>query len=121
MFVHEPASKLMSKLHEHSVLTFHKILTSRRVLERESQTKADKTGQIHLRFSFFLCLNAMAYGHSSGLPPWKAPVMIAETRKLFFFFTVVNGVVLIKSTILLLANALHDTWVQVRNTIRLHA
>ena len=24
--------------------------------------------------------------HSSGLPPWEAPVMIAEKRKLFFFF-----------------------------------
>ncbi len=22
----------------------------------------------------------MAYGHSSGLPPWEAPVMIAEKR-----------------------------------------
>ncbi len=27
----------------------------------------------------------MAYGHSSGLPPLEAPVMIAEKRKLFFF------------------------------------
>jgi len=26
---------------------------------------------------------------SSGLPPWEAPVMIAEKRKLFFFFHVV--------------------------------
>ncbi len=32
---HGPANKVMSKLHEHSVLIFHKILTSRRVLERE--------------------------------------------------------------------------------------
>ena len=32
----------MSKLHEHSVLTFHKILISRRVLERE---KTDKRKQ----------------------------------------------------------------------------
>ena len=39
---HGPASKVMSKLHEHSVLTFHKILTSRRVLERE---KTDKSRQ----------------------------------------------------------------------------
>jgi len=39
---HGPASKVMSKLHEHSVLTFHKILTSRRVLERE---KSDKSRQ----------------------------------------------------------------------------
>ncbi len=39
---HGPASKVMSKLHAHSVLTFHKILTSRRVLERE---KTDKTRQ----------------------------------------------------------------------------
>ncbi len=39
---HGPAGKVMSKLHEHSVLTFHKILTSRRVLERE---KTDKTRQ----------------------------------------------------------------------------
>ena len=34
---HGPANKVMSKLHEHSVLTFHKIITSRRVLERENQ------------------------------------------------------------------------------------
>ena len=39
---HGPARKFMSKLHAHSVLTFHKILTSRRVLERE---KADKSRQ----------------------------------------------------------------------------
>ena len=39
---HGPANKVMSKLHEHSVLTFHKILTSRRVLERE---KTDKNRQ----------------------------------------------------------------------------
>ncbi len=39
---HGPASKVTSKLHEHSVLTFHKILTYRRVLERE---KTDKTRQ----------------------------------------------------------------------------
>ena len=37
-----PASKVLFKLHEHSVLTFHKILTSGRVLERE---KTDKTRQ----------------------------------------------------------------------------
>jgi len=34
-----------------------------------------------------LCLWAMAYGHSSGLPPWEAPVIIAEKRKLFFSFS----------------------------------
>ena len=28
----------------------------------------------------------MAYGHSSGLPPWDAPGMIAEKHKLFFSF-----------------------------------
>ncbi len=28
----------------------------------------------------------MAYGHSSGLPPWEAPVMIAVKHKLFFSF-----------------------------------
>ena len=39
---HGHASKVISKLHAHSVLTFHKILTSRRVLERE---KTDKTRQ----------------------------------------------------------------------------
>ncbi len=39
---HRPASKVMSKLHEHSVSTFHKILTSRRVLERG---KTDKPRQ----------------------------------------------------------------------------
>ncbi len=27
----------------------------------------------------------MAYGHSSKLPPWEAPVMITEKRKLLFF------------------------------------
>ena len=36
---HGLASKVMSKLHEHSVLTFHKILTSRRVLAREKTHK----------------------------------------------------------------------------------
>ena len=36
---HRLGSKVMSKLHEHSVLTFHKILTSRRVLEREKTNK----------------------------------------------------------------------------------
>ncbi len=36
---HGPANKVMSKLHEHSVLTFHKILTSRRVLEKEKTNK----------------------------------------------------------------------------------
>ncbi len=39
---HGPANKGMSKLHKHSVLIFHKILTSRRVLERE---KTDKCRQ----------------------------------------------------------------------------
>jgi len=39
---HGPASKVMSKLREHSVLTLHKILTSRKDLERE---KTDKTRQ----------------------------------------------------------------------------
>ena len=39
---HGPASKVMSKLHEHAVLTFHKILISRGVLERE---KSDKSRQ----------------------------------------------------------------------------
>ena len=36
---HRLGSKVMSKLHEHSVLTFQKILTSRRVLEREKTHK----------------------------------------------------------------------------------
>jgi len=31
-------------------------------------------------------LPLMAYGHSSGLPPWEALVMIAEKRKLVFSF-----------------------------------
>ena len=39
---HGAADNVMSKLHEHSVLTFHKILTTRRVLERE---KSDKSRQ----------------------------------------------------------------------------
>ncbi len=29
----------------------------------------------------------MTNGHSSGLPPEEAPVMIADKRKLFFFFS----------------------------------
>jgi len=29
----------------------------------------------------------MTYGHGSGLPPYEAPVIIAEKRKLFFFFS----------------------------------
>jgi len=36
---HGPANKVMSKLHEHYVLTFHKILISRTVLEREKTDK----------------------------------------------------------------------------------
>ena len=39
---HGPASKVMSILHEHSVSTFHKTLTSRTVLQRE---KTDKNKQ----------------------------------------------------------------------------
>ena len=39
---HGPESKVMSTLHKHSVLTFHKNLTSRRVLKRE---KTDKRRQ----------------------------------------------------------------------------
>ena len=39
---HGPANKVLSKLHEHYVLTFHTILTSSRVLERE---KTDKRRQ----------------------------------------------------------------------------
>ena len=37
---HGAASKVLSKLHEHSVLTYHKTLTSRRVLERERSDKS---------------------------------------------------------------------------------
>ncbi len=54
---------------------------------------AMKTGcaKIHLRFFvFFLSLWAMASGHSSGLPPQEAPVMIAEKRKVLFSFQVVQ-------------------------------
>ena len=39
---HGPASKVMSKLHECSVLIFHKVLTSRRVLQRQ---KTDQNRQ----------------------------------------------------------------------------
>ena len=39
---HGPASKVMSKLHKHCALTFHNLLTCRRVLERE---KTDKNRQ----------------------------------------------------------------------------
>ena len=61
----------MSKLHEHAVLTFHKILRSRRVLEKE---KTDKSTQYRPdppspSVGSFLSLWAMAYGHSYGLPP----------------------------------------------------
>ena len=40
---HGPASKVMSKLHEHCVLAFHKILTSRRVLERKREDRQNQT------------------------------------------------------------------------------
>jgi len=40
---HGPASKVMSKLHEHSVLTFHKILTSRSTRKGEdTQTQTEQ-------------------------------------------------------------------------------
>ncbi|DBB01058.1 TPA: hypothetical protein ACH3X1_000958 [Trebouxia sp. C0004] len=39
---------------------FYKILTSRRVLKRERQSNADRTGQIHLRFRVFPSL--LGYG-----------------------------------------------------------
>ncbi len=57
---HGPASKVMSKLHEHSVLTFHKVLTSGRVLEGRRQTKPDEIGLMHLRFRIFPF--ALGYG-----------------------------------------------------------
>ena len=81
-----PASKVMSKLHEHSVLTFHKILTSRRVLEGEDRQAQTEQARSTLGLGFSLSLWAMTYGHSSGLLPLEAPVMIAEKRKLFFHF-----------------------------------
>ena len=40
---HVRASKAMSKLHENSVVTFHKILTSRRVVEREREDRQNQT------------------------------------------------------------------------------
>ena len=45
------------------------------------------TTLIHLALGFRLPLWAMTYGQSSGLPPWEAPVMIAEKRQLFLFFS----------------------------------
>ena len=33
---------------------------------------------------------AVAYGHSSGLPPQEAPLVIAEKRKLFFTFLFIS-------------------------------
>ena len=58
-------------------------MTSRRVLERE---KTDKRRQSRpdpdLGFRVSLSRWAMAYGHSSGLPPVEAPNMIAEKHKL---------------------------------------
>jgi len=33
----------------------------------------------------------MACGHSFGLPPWEAPIMLAEKRKLFFSFSFPNA------------------------------
>ena len=49
-------------------------------------------------------LRAMAYGHSSGLPLWEAPVMIAEKRKLFLFFVmIIAGVCHITSTACMVA------------------
>ncbi len=68
---HGATSKVMSKLHEHSVLTFHKILTSRRVLEKENTDKStqNRPDPPSSSVGSFLSLWAMAYGHSSRLPP----------------------------------------------------
>ena len=38
----------------------------------------------------FLSLWAMAYGHSSVLPPYEAPTMIAEKRFSSFVFHLVD-------------------------------
>ncbi len=83
----------MSKLHEHSVLAFHKILQSRCVLEREKTDKSTQNRpdppymEIHdIGLGFFLSLWAMAYGHTSGLQLYQAPIMVAEKRKLCLFF-----------------------------------
>ena len=35
-----------------------------------------------------LCLWAMAYGHSSGLPPQEAPIMMAESIFLLIIYFV---------------------------------
>ena len=52
------------------MLMFHKILTSRRVLERGT---TDNTGQNRPDLpevkAFLLSFRAVAYGHSSRLPP----------------------------------------------------
>ncbi len=42
---HGPASKVMSRLHEHSVLTVHQILKPARVLEREETDKSRQNRQ----------------------------------------------------------------------------
>ena len=47
------------------------------------QTQTEQAGST-LGLGIYLSLRAMAYGHSSGLPPWEAPVMIGEERNLFF-------------------------------------
>ena len=51
---HGPASKFMSKLHEHSVLTFCKILTSRRVLKGEDRPKLTEQSRSTLALGVFL-------------------------------------------------------------------
>ncbi len=50
-------------------LTFHKILTSRRVLEGEDRQKQTEQARFTLGLGSFFSLWAIAYGHSSELPP----------------------------------------------------
>ena len=42
-------------------------------------------------WDFLFPLRALTCGHNSGLPPWKAPIMVAEKRKLFVCFPEVTN------------------------------
>ncbi len=55
---------------------------------REGENRQTLTEQARSTFDLrvFLSFWAMAYGHSSGLPPWEAPVMITEKRERFPVF-----------------------------------
>ena len=71
----------MSKLHDYSVLTFHKILKACMVYKQKQTEQARSI--LGLGFPFPL---GHAYGHSFRLSSKEAPVMVAEKRNFFFCF-----------------------------------